>query len=44
MSLDISSFDFDIRIISQDSVRLPSSMSFVQQLRAAQTRCLSLNQ
>ena len=35
-------FDFDICTISHDNVRFPPSISFVQQLRAAQTFCLSL--
>jgi len=39
----IVDFDFDICMISHDNVRLPPSMSFVQQLNAAQTFCLSLN-
>lgn len=39
---EIVSFDFEIRTISHDNVRLPASMSFVQELSAAQTRFLSL--
>lgn len=39
----IVDFAFEIRMISHDNVRLPPSMSFVQQLKAAQTFCLSLN-
>lgn len=39
----IVDFDFEICTIPHDNVRLPSSMSFVQQLNAAQTFCLSLN-
>jgi len=42
MSSAIASFDFEMRMISHDNVRRPSSMSFDQQLSAAQTFCLSL--